>query len=177
MNASLFGNAQNSGDCSAYYFFNNQSASEPRLTASKLFRRCGLPRSLYSKYQKELEQLKQEHAKLTQRGNILLISLSPRYCQEHVIESAPSQNYQRIHATGQPVLDKLTQLKKNPTKVQKSDELVYRLILLRTKTLSPSDNIRVWSFNGIEPKKWNDFCAKRDKLFALIKKDIQQLKP
>lgn len=175
MNASLFGNAQNTGDCTAYYWYQNQSASYTRLTNRKIVRRCGASRTLYKKYQQELDALQTEHAALTTHGNLLLVSLSPQYCQEHVIESTISTNYTKNSTTGKTVASNLTLLKQNPNKVTNSDSRVYRLILTRNGTLMPSDNIRIFAFNGIEPAKWKAFCTKRDALFARIKQDIRAL--
>jgi hypothetical protein len=104
-----------------------------------------------------------------------LISLSPQYCQDHVIILPDSQQANSKPITGSAPAN-LTLLKNDPYKAIKNDDARYALILTRNKTLVPSDHIRVWFFTDIEPKKWAAFCKKRDVLFERIKQDIRQLK-
>lgn len=171
MNHSLFGNTKNQGECSAGYWHRGHDYScekSKKFANEKLFNKFNLDK-IYKKYQKELDLLQQEHAKLTTYGNLLLLSLSPKCCQENVIEA--------VQAWGQSTTDTatktLTQLRTNPTAVTNCDSYVYRLILTRSRTLKPSDDIKIFAFNGVEPAKWAAFCKKRTELFERIKKDVR----
>jgi hypothetical protein len=142
-----------------------------KITNEHLFKKMGIEQ-LYKKYQQALTGLQFEHSQLTSHGNLLLISLSPRFCQENVIEAPSVWSTTTIAHPNQS----LDILRSNPNKLTSCDSRVYRLVLTRNRTLKPSDDIRIFAFNGIEPAKWAAFCKKRDNLFTQIKQDIQKLK-
>jgi len=171
LNFALFGSNGNSGSCSAEYWIKGMDWSSKQIADEHIFNKFNL-QNLYATYEKELEQLKKEHAALTKRGNLLLISLSPKYVAENITVS-PETQY--CCDTKTNIVSLLNTLKTNPSAVQNSNKLAFTLILTKDRTLKPSDDIRIFAFNGVTPAKWAAFCKKRTELFERIKKDAQIL--
>ena len=171
LNFALFGNNKSYGSSSVNYWARGTDCSNGSIADEYIFNKFNL-KKMYTKYEKELEQLKKEHAALTKRGNLLLISLSPKYVAENITIS-PETQY--CCDTKTNIVSLLNTLKTNPSAVQNSNRLAFTLILTKDRALKPSDDIRIFAFNGIEPAKWAAFCKKRTALFERIKKDAQIL--
>jgi len=183
LNAALFANTSELGSCSVEYWCHNDDNSHVRHNTSKItsrfiFNKFDLA-TLYDRYQKEIADLEREHALLTRRGNLILFSLAKPLVQSHVY-MARNGGYKQYVAIKTDLTDDtpafVQELKKNPTNLSETDKIEFCLILTKDRTLRPSPELTMFTFNDIEPAKWEKFCKKRDALFDRIKRDIETTK-
>lgn len=179
LNGPIFGNTSQLGSCTIDFWRRNDDASNLRHNTYKIsneyiFNKFNL-NQLYKKYQNKLLQLQQKHMRLSNQGNLLLFSMSKNYLQENVyMAQCPGLKHTTM-INGQlsdDIILFLETLKNNPDQLGNTDFVEFCLILTKHKTLKPSEDCQIFSFNSVPENAWKMFTTKRKKLFAKIKKDI-----
>ncbi len=187
LNYALFNNQF--GSSSARYIAKGDSENgiSKYLQADMMFRYLGLD-DYYQPFAYELEQLKQEHEKLTQTsqqtyGHPLVISINPKVLNKVVYVSWTGKKERFGLADGGKTADVkqvLDLLRTDPYRLAddysgqyiRSDRNEFSIILSLDGALKPNNGVCMYSIPPVEKQKWQAYCKKRDALFARIKASI-----
>lgn len=177
LNVPLFGNTQNSVCCSVDFWHNGSdwSGLYPHgICNERIFKKFNL-QTLFKKYEKKLNDLQKEHAQLTSHGHLLLLSITKQFVTDNVY-MAKMCGYKNSVYIGQSstsdVCKFIDALKQNPSQIGETDVIEFCLILTKHRSLQPTADCQVFSFNDVDTQKWTNFNQKRNTLFTQIKKDI-----
>lgn len=186
LNYALFNNQF--GSSSARYIAKGDSENGigKALSIETIFSYFGL-RGCYDEFASELESLKQDHEKLTQKkhqqyGHSMLISIAPTMVNKLVYVSWTGVKHKFSLADGNKTEDVkqiLDILRSNPYQLSTTsyisvDHNEFSLILSLNGALKPDNGFWVHSIPPVSQKTWDAYCKKRDALFKRIERTIQQ---
>lgn len=188
LNPALFSNTQYLGNSTIQSFLRGldwSAGKSAQFSPQTFFKKHNL--FCYSNYEKEFADLKQLHTQANPKkyGSMLMLSINDKNLQ-YVHSVGNASEIQPVYIDGQKVTDIhqiMKSYKENPSKLkgnpdrlghlQPADSLQFGLILNK-HTLNHKTGPRIYSFNAADPKLYQEYCAKRDELFAKIAQEMEQ---
>lgn len=175
MNYSFFGNENNPGSCTAHYLLQNMNIRDISLSLENIFSIFGYEK-IYQKHKQELDELEQEHDKLSTFGNLLVIGIPRTIVSECVYVARPGGYKHTIWIDGigntDNVVTIVDTLRNNPLAMSESNMLEFCLTLT-DDLLTPQSGIKVYSYNCAAQAQFKEWQKKSNTLLNKIKKEIK----
>lgn len=178
MNAFLFGSAEIPGNYSLDYWLKNYDQSSGKglnFTARTMLEVYGFEQ-YYDRYKNEFDILRDDIMKDGQRGNLLLLSLTPEQVKKWVYPSHGNREKIYLKINGQvsgDIVKFLMTLKQNPENLDfKCLMNTHYCLVLSDQAMDPVSGIKIYPFTSDESyvREWRE---KLDVLFAKIKQDVE----
>lgn len=185
LNYALFNNQFGSSTARYIAKGDSENGISKYLQIDMIFSCLGL-KDYYQQFARELEQLKNEHEKITQQkqqqyGHPLVISINPTMLNKVVYVSWTGIKEKFGLANGGKTADVkqvLDLLRTDPYALADfgqyihSDHNKFSFILSLDGALKPNNGVFMYSIPPVEKQKWQAYCKKRDDLFKRIKQSI-----
>ena len=187
LNYALFNNQFGSSTARYIAKGDSENGISKYLQIENMFGYLGLEH-YYQQFAQELEQLRQEHEKLTQKsqqtyGHPLVISISQAMLNKIVYVSWTGKKERFGLADGGKTADVkqvLDLLRQDPYALAddysgqyiRSDRNEFSFILSLDGALKPNNGVCMYSIPPVEKQKWQAYCKKRDALFKRIEQSI-----
>lgn len=173
LNKFLFGNLTTPVSNSINYVISNQSVNDILFSIQEIFSMFEYE-NVYKKHEKKLLDLQQEYNSLSKYGELLQILVPKKIVGKYIHYTNYSGNKEEYYLPDGTMTTDTNKILQNENK-NPHDRGEYTLENRnRFGGLDPKSGIKIYSYNTIEPAKWDAFQAKLNNFALELKRSLRQ---